>query len=540
MGIIIVAELLPQDVTPKQWEQAYEEALRLVDAYDFLDIIYDKEKYAKYNLTWAYAEKSKERDINGDTGVGIYGTYSGCISAERQYLYRDLNCYFKIDWHTRKTIQPDSNVLRCHDALIGRLYDIKELEKYHDYNDTALGCKTQGYPHHLYLLGIGLLLEDRLGKAFTIHGDITRGQIIAAIKWVNTVLDKPISIPCVMDNAKLIKRLQAFVPRENLLESFMDLTFNVHDEAMYQFLQWHFSEEEFAEYWKKRISFYNPNTIGSSDLFREYFNMTDNLKLLTKVCADKLSPEEFAKALALSRVFELEKNIDNPVATLSHDSDIETPETIETSMGKTFALLGGVIPHNSAAKRFIPLERGIRDITLAYRDIGDATHDVNALLRKAIKEAAPKNTSISEELDIFDELTKQIEKRNEQWDIYDPEDLVFYEAGDVLAPGIELNLKGIRKFVDTNKEGVAQKYQQAFVIEESIDKKFTRMAAIVRRCQRLLPKYIWDMFEQKIEDDVFFATLLGLNALMADTVPLSHYVQGLLYNPILFKQVLLS
>ena len=61
MGLLILGNLLPQELTQQQWEQAYEESLQLVKAYDFLDIIHDKEKYAKYGLVWAYAEKSKER-----------------------------------------------------------------------------------------------------------------------------------------------------------------------------------------------------------------------------------------------------------------------------------------------------------------------------------------------------------------------------------------------------------------------------------------------------------------------------------------------
>ena len=39
MGLFITGELLPHEITPKQWEQAYVEALQLVNAYDFLDII---------------------------------------------------------------------------------------------------------------------------------------------------------------------------------------------------------------------------------------------------------------------------------------------------------------------------------------------------------------------------------------------------------------------------------------------------------------------------------------------------------------------
>ena len=540
MGLFIIGELLPQDITQKQWERAYEEVLQLVNAYDFLDIIRNKDKYTKYGLMWCYAEKSREREIGGHIGVGIYGAYSGCISAEDQILYRDLNCYTHESWLSDKKIKPEQNVLYCHDALIGRLFDIEELEIFHDYRTTIFGNKTQGYPHHVPLLSIGLLLEDRLGKAFTVHGDITRGQIKAAIKWANTILDEPISLPCILDNAELLNRLQVFVPRERLLESFTGLTFCEHDEAMYQFLVERFSEAELFDYWGKKLSDCIPGTLGANRFFRDYFSMTDDLALLTKVCSGKYMPEEFAKQLASTRVFENGKNTYNPVESLSHDSDREIPETIETTMGKMFALLGGSIPYNNAVERYIPLEQGLRDITLAFRDLGETDLDFAVLLRNSIEDSAPKSVRITENLDIFNEISDKINEQAEKVDIFDPENLVFYEANDVIRFDIKANLRGIREFVDSNKKEAKQNYLETYADEELADKKFVRMAIIVKRCTRLLPKYIWDMFEQKIVDDDFFFALLTLHLLKSDTLPISYYVKGLLYNPILFEQVLLS
>jgi hypothetical protein len=540
MGIYIIGKLLPQELTPKQWERVYEEALQLVNAYDFLDIVQNNDKYAKYGLIWSYAEKSKERDIDGHLGVGIYGAYAGCISAEDQFLYRDLNRYLPKKRNTDEFIRPDPNALRCHDALIGRFYDNEGLEEYQDHQDTIFGSKTQGYPHHVPLLAIGLLLENRLGKAFTVYGDITRGQIKAAVEWANTILDKPISWPCVMDNAQLLVRLQAFVPKTRQIEAFLRFTFCTVDEAMYRFLQRHFSEEELTDYWRKEISDCIPGTIGSGDFFKKYFNMTGDLRLLTKVCSAKYTPEEFADELASSRVFEREKNINNPVATLSSDSDRETPETIETVMGKIFALLGGGFPRNSAVERYIPLEQGVRDISIAYGDAGESGLDFESLLRSSIKEAAPKSEEVSESLEILDKLVDEIQEQTEQTDISDSENLVFYKPGDIIEPEIKTNLKGIREFVDAHKKDAAKEYLKTYADEESTDKKFIRMAVIVERCTRLLPKSIWDMFEQKIEGDDFFFTLLGLHVLKSDTLPISYYVKGLLYNPDLFARVLLS
>lgn len=156
----------------------YNEALTLVNAYDFLDIISDRERFGKYGKVWRYGVKSRERNVDGDYGISIYGALEGCVSAEPQFLAKNL------DYYVRGENQKTEGKL-CHDALSAVLYGFDELDEYKDYEQCVFGNKTQGYAHHNYLLAIALLLEDRLGKAFTVSGDITYGQIKYAVEWAN-------------------------------------------------------------------------------------------------------------------------------------------------------------------------------------------------------------------------------------------------------------------------------------------------------------------------------------------------------------------
>ena len=91
MGIFIYGAFLPDEVRPEQWGSAYHEVLKLVEAYDFLDIITDRERFSRYRLTWVYGIKTQERgDVDGSYGIFIFGAYDGCIPAELNYLSRDL------------------------------------------------------------------------------------------------------------------------------------------------------------------------------------------------------------------------------------------------------------------------------------------------------------------------------------------------------------------------------------------------------------------------------------------------------------------
>ena len=361
MGIYVKAILLPFEVTDEQWANTYTEALKLIDAYDFLDKIEDRERFSKLNLAWHYCIKSREREIDGQIGVAISGALNGCIRAEENTLYKNLDNYklsrkgFFGDIHT--ATKPEGKL--CNDALFDVCPENDWLSEYQDYGKMVFWSKTQGYDHHNYLLAVALLFEDRLGKTFTVYGDITRGQIKAAIEWANQHLDTPIMMPARMDNAQLFTRLSAFVPREHLLNAFMNLIYSPKNEEINEFINKHFTHEEIMTYWAGEISHCSPGTIGSSRFFLRYFDMSSDLELLTRICIPKFTLQEYVKEMASIKVFEAEKNTDNPIAS---DPDRETPEPIEVVMGKMMAM--GL--SNNVTKRYISLEQGITKLNDAF------------------------------------------------------------------------------------------------------------------------------------------------------------------------------
>jgi hypothetical protein len=527
MGLFITGELLPRDITQEQWTHTYDEALQLVQAYDFLDIIIDEERFADYGLRWEYGVITKERTERGKTGVFISGAYKGFICAEMQFLYKDLDT----SEHEKPREQADN---LCHDALLTQLDRVIGGERrYNDRVKHVFGNKTQGYDHHIPLLAIALLFEDRLGKAFTVSGDITRGQIKAAVEWANEHLASTISLPCRMDNDRLLERLSAFVPRESLIDAFMYLTLCPKDEPMNAFLQEHFDETEIHGYWEKRASSCVPNTLGASDFVREFFGMSDDVGALARACAKRFTPEEFAKQLIKSKVFIEEKNSNNPTEV---DEDRDTPAAIEVVMGQIFGKLLGLA--NSAVSRYIPLEQVLRQLESVFDG------ESYAIVETAIMDAYASETDSSEKpidkLAQFEELSNAMNERADQVDIFEPEDLVFYELGDTLDDRLKANLKRIREFVDERKGEAASTFRQNHLDESTDDMRIARLLIVVKCCDRVLPKTAWDYFEERIADDDYYFTLYALLMLKADTLPLSHYAKGLLCNTCLFEQVRLS
>ena len=524
MGLHVTGRLLPNEATAQQWASAYAEVLTLVDAYDFLDIVSDRERFAKYGAVWHYGVKTRERECNNKTGLFICGALSGCVTAESQALFRQFEHY------SEGIGSPQGEV--CRDALCTILKNRRcfaELDRYHDASKTIFGNKTQGFAHHNYLLAICLLLEDRLGHAFVTDGDITRGQIKAAIAWANQHLQRPVSLPDRMNNEALLSRLRSFIPPDILLSAFLQLSFNPKDEEMGAFLRANFTVADIFAYWQREADNTKPGTFGAQEFFLDYFAMSDDLSLLTKVCLHNYTPEQYAKQLANSRIFEETKETKDPLKLTAASSNRETPESISVVMGKVF----GMGMRNSAVARYISIEKGIADIA-------PILPGANELIAKAMEECKPRNASVEETIKKLDEASESLAEGIQSVDVYEPEALVFYERGFRLRDNMWLTLKKIREFVDEHKTKVRADFDTHFGKHDIRDTISARMAVLVHCGRHLLPKTAWDYFESRIADDGFFDAILGLHSLQSDTVPLCYYVKGILCNRELFEDVMLS
>lgn len=77
MGVYIYLNILPDKIGEKEWENVYEESLKLIQAYSFMDSSVDVETYG---IPWRYAhcaeEKEMETDFNeASKGWHVFGDY---------------------------------------------------------------------------------------------------------------------------------------------------------------------------------------------------------------------------------------------------------------------------------------------------------------------------------------------------------------------------------------------------------------------------------------------------------------------------------
>ena len=199
--------------------------------------------------------------------------------------------------------------------------------------------------------------------------------------------------------------------------------------------------------------------------------------------------------------------------------------------------MGGLI--NNAVERYIPLEQGLRELNETICFFKDSNINVELTIKNWIAEKAPLAEKAAKNIEDFEQCSDNLNDEAESVDIYEPEDLVFYKAGDIIHDTVKLKLKGIRESIDKNKDDITASLNKTYA-KGGVEGSGIRMALLCNICNHLLPKNIWDLFEEKVEDDIFFYTLYTLLSIKSDTIPMCHYVKGLLYNPALFEKVIMS
>ena len=184
MGIFLEFEIAPYRIDAEEWENVYEDALRIIDRCDLLDRIVS----TRNGLRYAFARKSAEREWkDGRLGVLVCGTMASGFDMEDFLLCRELERY-------RQDAVQDSGE---GDVLFCRWYSEDKEEDVPTPVDTVCiwGSKTQGRPGHIPLLAVMCLFADRFPEAVYIGGDISAGQCRAAVRLANQYLDRPIQEP---------------------------------------------------------------------------------------------------------------------------------------------------------------------------------------------------------------------------------------------------------------------------------------------------------------------------------------------------------
>ena len=199
IGIVINLHLIPRRISPKEWREVYQESLKLVEAYDFMDRI----EARRNGLRYFAAQKSKDRPLfmnregHGWLAVGDLRTGEG---TGEFMLSEDIHTYMPDEGSKRQRKD------RGEEILLNCLEGMKGVKK-------PQGCvniwgnQTRGTDSHIYLLAIACLIVSRFPEAAMVSGDISVGQCRRAVRWANQYLVKEIGLPVTGQMDRLLVRL---------------------------------------------------------------------------------------------------------------------------------------------------------------------------------------------------------------------------------------------------------------------------------------------------------------------------------------------
>jgi hypothetical protein len=501
MGIFIHLDI-SKSVTKPEWEAVYEETLQLiknlplaerrkVDIHGVDTICLVKTEEHTFSPLWGNHEERLGWKADGDLET--------LKSAEEYFLPRDLI--------GDNVVEEDAGDAMLGDCPAYLNYDWDDARFTHVYREW--GNKTQGEPYHMYLLAVACLIEARLGTKAFVYGDITRGQCKKAVKIANEFLDRKIEMPdrCYADI--LMRRVDALeLPESDKLDVFESFYLGTKDAAFGEILRQYFPKKFLNTYWENGFKNSKIGTIGFDKKVSEYLLWGFEIDKLCKFVNFKdddgnMLYEKFVTRIMDAKLHLKDKNCDDP---LKIDQEGEQPYSIWT----LFAQFGFAGAENKKVDRYIPLE----EIRAALRKGMEGKFDVDVIIDEYVKNEAEqieinlKGEAVTEEQvvtaakqdvaetfgQLMDRNRTELAESYAAYDINDLDDLMGYEKGDVIRPGLADSLGRSRNFLD----GILDEPTFIELSNKSVEEKFRWIVSQNRYI--LIKKTDWEQIYKNLEE----------------------------------------
>ena len=427
MGIFIHLSI-SHSITQKEWTPVYEEALSLARKLGLAEARREEiggVPVCCFALTRECTEHNEWRNTVW-TGFHICGDYETLQSAEQNSVPRKLGA--------------DTDPPERYDAML-ETYRACNDHKYRGNIYGLLGAKPQGYAHHLPLLAVCCLIQDRLGAQAFVYGDISAGQCRRAVEMANTYLDPPISVPDFCSSALIPHIHTLHIPEEEQI-ALLGWAYEGKKDATYgAALRESFGEEACARMWDARCEEYNAELDGVRRLLTDYLNQGFDLEALCRRFPFKAEDPEAARTLFVQKLLntglceEGRKSVASPL-----DPDNETPYGIGALFANWFLGAPRLDP-----SIYMPLEtcrelliRSLLIRSLGSREVVDA--GIAAYQEEQQKKAEEQNSEPEETSEAASE-EQDAETTEEEYDIETTYGLIHYQPGCSIDPDLLLHLR---------------------------------------------------------------------------------------------------
>ncbi|MBL8229330.1 MAG: hypothetical protein JNL98_12660 [Bryobacterales bacterium] len=284
MGIYLRLAVNPNRISVKQWDAVYQESLYLLERFPApLMRLAAQQTAAGTRLVWtgAIVQSKGARDEHWE----VDGDLRTNLRAEGFRLYRVFDRQFR-----ERTTLPDKDVLWS----TGDYGSVNGHE--------VFGDKTQGFPYHLAILAVAVLVESRLPGCAVVSGDIDRRQAEEVVQWINSILPQPVSLPVCFDLARLHSRLAPQYQDADSLYGRIEELYRGPEDQLLAGLAERFGAPAVVARMKRDLAGYRTlGQLGAIELIGKFLRLTrDPARLIEFV-------EEVNQSRAATRRFSLEE-----------------------------------------------------------------------------------------------------------------------------------------------------------------------------------------------------------------------------------------
>ena len=317
-----------------------------------------------------------------------------------------------------------------HGCFKSAVFKTDELEYPSSSNGVELwDSKTQGYPFHLAILAVGIMLENRFPDNCYIHGDIEETQVEVMLDWLEAVYSKPYQQPICFDADRLYEKLNAvYKNKKTLFERFTVLYQGERTDECKALMRFMGKEGAYNHYAKDLNYFNSLDQWGAQDIMRTILEVTEDVYELVAFVETAIAQRpKKSKAFDWGDVLKLlckDYVFVNPVQResmkrLTKKSD--DMDNINDVFGRLFMKMSG-LPHISPL--YVPADELLEIFALRdpkngkkYKDILDEYEKKLTDMTKTVDETVQ---AIDEALEENTDFQEEIEEKEEKIDGYAP------------------------------------------------------------------------------------------------------------------------
>ena len=456
MESVINLKIIPQRISSAEWENVYQESLRLVEAYDFMDRVGTVRNGRKY----FYAEKTKDRenlDGRGCHGWRSVGDMRTGDNTEEYLLFEDICAYMPEDG------AQDGQ----EDILLDGLWEGKGGSGRNPSCGNIWGGKSQGEDSHIYLLAIACLISYRLPETF-------------------------LALTLEAKDGKMGEFL-----REEFGEGLLLAYYRK------QFLQYKASQRGFAFLLKEYLEM----GFGFRELCQMAVSAPDGMRV---------QPEDFLRRVVESKLHIKEKETYDFTKTSRERGADEGVDDIKRLFAKTLGLICGA--ENRNVNAFYPLESIRADCKAAFGQACDVDRLLGQLLEE--EKEGFVGTGLQALLydgadSIFRQEVSRARKEMEagkKYDVTTYREMVDFVPGCRVRPELERDLVKNLQMIQYFAEGDFEEFRR-------LDRIGRENYFIENNRFILLRREVWERIFEKVMDDAYiirFYGMFGVNCLERD------------------------